>query len=61
MTKQELDILLDELKSDVARMRPTPLTMAMATDVFWAVDPLPSSPLDAEDDIERARRLRRPA
>ena len=41
VTKEELDLLLAGLKADVARMKPTPLSMAMATDVFWAVDPAP--------------------
>ncbi len=41
VTKEELDLLLAELCDDVARMKPTPLAMAMATDVFWAIDPAP--------------------
>jgi len=48
VTQEKLNELLAELKADVARMKPTPLSMAMATDVFWAADPLPvpSSDLD---------------
>jgi hypothetical protein len=41
VTQEKLNELLEELKADVARMRPTPIGMTLAADVFWADDPLP--------------------
>jgi len=55
VTKEELDLLLAGLKADVARMRPTPLSMALAADVFWAEDPLPVDIEPPEPDGEAFR------
>ena len=54
VTKEELDLLLAGLKADVARMKPTPLAMAMATDVFWAEDPLPVNEWPQDPDSKAA-------
>jgi len=57
VTKERLDELLEELKADVARMKPTPLSMALATDVFWAIDPLPVD--DFAESVDRMAKKHR--